>query len=58
MYAHRKYNYYKKNIKLVMYFCKFILYRYRIKYIFDISSNDIIVKRFYVGNIFHIYNKF
>lgn len=51
MYAHRKYNYYKeKNIKLVMYFYKFILYRYRIKYLFEISSKATIGKGFYIGH--------
>lgn len=52
MYFHRKYNYYKnKGNKIEKYWYKFKLSRYRIKYLYEISSEAKIGRGFYIGHL-------
>lgn len=52
MYFHRKCSYFKtKNKKIRYLFYKIILNRYRIKYLYEISSNATIGKGFYIGHL-------
>lgn len=52
MYFHRKYNYYKKSgNKIIACYYKLILSRYRVKYLYEISSEAKIGRGFYIGHL-------
>ena len=52
MYLHRKYNYYReKQSKFLTIIYKFLLQKYKIKYLFEISSEAKIGRGFYIGHL-------